>query len=113
MQTFNLSGLVAESERGNRRWHEFLRVASLSMGLYRLEAGQADEQQPHSEDEVYYVIGGKATCRAGGQERAVVPGSVIFVERGVEHRFVDITEDLTVLVFFAPPEGSLGRGEEK
>ena len=107
MQIFNLSSLMAESERGNQRWREFLRVASLSMGLYRLQAGQADEQTPHTEDEVYLVLRGKATFRTGGQEQAVAPGSVIFVERAVEHRFVDITEDLTVLVFFAPPEGSL------
>jgi len=113
MQTFNLSNLVAESERGDQRWREFLRVPSLSMGLYRLKAGQADEQQPHTEDEVYLVISGQASFRAGGQEQAVVPGSLIFVERSVEHRFVDITEDLAVLVFFAPPEGSLKGGVEK
>ena len=113
MQMFNLSSLVAESERGDQRWREFLRVPSLSMGLYRLKAGHADEQQPHSEDEVYVVISGKASFRASGQEQAVALGSVIFVERAVEHRFVDITEDLTVLVFFAPPEGSLkGRAEK-
>ena len=113
MQTFNLSSLVADSERGNQRWLEFLRVPSLSMGVCRLQAGQADEQQPHTEDEVYFVIGGKASFWAGGQAQAVVPGSLIFVERAVEHRFVDITEDLTVLVFFAPPEGSLKGGVEK
>ena len=113
MQTFNLNDLVAESERADQRWREFLRVPSLSMGLYRLKAGQADEQQPHSEDEVYVVIGGKASFRAGGPEQAVAPGSVIFVERTAEHRFVDITEDLTVLVFFAPPEGSLASGAMK
>src|SRR5438105_11621896 len=105
MQTFNLSGLVAESERGSQRWLEFLRVPSLSMGLYRLKAGQADEQRPHTEHEVYLVVSGKASFRAGGREQAVAPGSVIFVERAAEHRFVDITEDLTVLVFFAPLEG--------
>ena len=110
MQTFNLSSLVAESERDDLRWWEFLRVPCLSMGLYRLKAGQADEQQPHSEDEVYVVISGKASFRAGGQVQAVAPGSVIFVERAAEHRFVDMTEDLTVLVFFAPPEGSLEGG---
>jgi hypothetical protein len=38
---------------------------------------------------------------------------VIFVERAIEHRFLDITEDLTVLVFFAPPEGFLNNGAEK
>jgi quercetin dioxygenase-like cupin family protein len=113
MQTFNLNGLVAESERGNQRWQEFLRVPSLSMGLYCLKAGQIDEQQPHTEDEVYFVISGKGSFRAGGQGSAVVPGSVIFVERTIEHRFVDITEDLTVLVFFAPSEGSLKGGTAK
>jgi quercetin dioxygenase-like cupin family protein len=107
MQIFNLSSLVAESERSDQRWREFLRVPYLSMGLYLLKAGQADEQQPHAEDEVYIVMGGKASFRAGGQEQFVGPGSVIFVERAVEHRFVDITEDLTVLVMFASPEGSL------
>src|SRR5947209_8419164 len=83
MQTFDLNSLVAESERGNHRWQEFLRVPSLSMGLYRLEAGQADEQQPHAEDEVYVVVSGKASVRAGGHEQAVAPGSLIFVERAV------------------------------
>jgi len=113
MQTFNLNDLTAESERGDQRWREFLRVPSLSMGLYRLKAGQADEQQPHTEDEVYVIVSGKAVFRAGGWEQAVTPGSVIFVERAAEHRFVDIAEDLTVLVFFAPPEGSLKGGVEK
>jgi quercetin dioxygenase-like cupin family protein len=107
MQTFKLTDLVAESERGNQRWLEFLRVSSLSMGLYRLKAGQADEQQPHTEDEVYFVVSGKAWFQAGGHQQAVAPSSLIFVERSVEHRFYDVTEDLTVLVFFTPPEGSL------
>ena len=110
MQTFNLNDLVADSERAGHRWREFLRVPSPSVGVYRLKAGQADEQQPHTEDEVYFVLSGKAVFRAGGREQAVAPGSILFVERAAEHWFVDITEDLTVLVFFAPPEGSLKDG---
>jgi quercetin dioxygenase-like cupin family protein len=111
MQIFRLNDLVAEGR--NQRWQEFLRVASLSMGLYRLKAGQADEQRPHAEDEVYLVISGKASFRADGQDQAVAPGTLIFVERSAEHRFFDITEDLTVLVFFAPPEGSLSNGADQ
>lgn len=110
MQTFDWNELEAESERAGQRWHEFLRVPSLSMGLYRLKTGQADEQRPHTEDEVYVVLSGKAVFRAGGREHTVAPGSILFIERAAEHRFVDITEDLTVLVFFAPPEGSLKDG---
>ncbi len=113
MQTFNLNSLMTESESRGQRWREFLRGPSLSMGLYRLQAGQADEQQPHTEDEVYLVLSGKASFRAGGQQQSVAPGSLIFVERTVEHRFVDISEDLQVLVFFAPPEGSRRSGVEQ
>ena len=108
MQSFNLGSLMAKSETSRRAWLEFLRTPSLSMGLYRLQAGQADQQQPHTEDEVYYVVSGRGWFRSGQQQQAVGPGTLIFVERLVEHRFYDIAEDLTVLVFFEPPEGSLG-----
>src|SRR5215475_12779987 len=76
MQLFDLDTIAAESAENNQAWREFLRVPSLSMGLYRLKAGQADEQQPHTEDEVYAVLGGKAVFRAGGREQAVGSGSV-------------------------------------
>jgi mannose-6-phosphate isomerase-like protein (cupin superfamily) len=109
MQTFDINAIVAETSRRNQAWLEFLRIPSLSAGIYCLKAGQADHQQPHTEDEVYYVLSGKASFRAGDQQQAVEPGSLIIVERTVVHRFFDVTEDLTVLVFFAPPECSLAR----
>jgi mannose-6-phosphate isomerase-like protein (cupin superfamily) len=107
MQTFDLSTILAEREKSNRPWLEFLRVPALSTGVYHLRAGQADQQRPHTEDEVYYVLSGRASFRAGQEQQTVGPGSLIFVERLVEHRFYDVTEDLTVLVVFAPAEGSL------
>jgi len=109
MQSFNLGDLISQSATRQQRWLEFLRTQSLSMGLYRLQTGQADEQRPHTEDEVYYVISGRGWFRSGQEERPVEPGTLIFVERLVEHRFYDIAEELTVLVFFAPAEGSLVR----
>ena len=83
---------------------EFLRVESLSAGLYSLPAGAPDPQEPHNEDEVYYVISGRAAIDIDGDVRPVRSGSVIFVGKEVEHRFVDIEEDLDVLVLFAPAE---------
>src|SRR6266481_5909793 len=106
MQTFQVTDLLPKVKQSHRPWLEFLRVASLSMGIYHLKAGQPDPQQPHSEDEVYYVVSGRASFRAGSEQLGVGPGALIYVERSVEHRFFDVTEDLTVLVFFAPPEGS-------
>jgi quercetin dioxygenase-like cupin family protein len=113
MQMFDLGRIEAESAQRNQAWLEFLGVPSMSLGLYRLKAGEADPQQPHTEDEVYYVVSGKGSFRAGAEKQAVAPGSLIFVERSAEHRFYDITEDLTVLVFFAPPEGLLNDGATK
>ena len=106
MQTFDLRTLLTEREKTGRPWLEFLRVPALSMGVYHLKAGQADLQRPHTEDEVYYVVNGSALFRAGEQRHTVGPGSVLFVQKAVEHRFEEVREDLTVLVFFAPAEGS-------
>src|SRR5713226_6042351 len=107
MQTFQLPQLLERLEESHRAWLEFLRAGSLSMGVYHLKAGQPDPQQPHTEDEVYYVVCGRAMFLAGSEKQSVGQGTLLFVERNVEHRFFDITEDLTVLVFFAPAEGSL------
>jgi mannose-6-phosphate isomerase-like protein (cupin superfamily) len=89
-----------------RRWVENLRVDSLSIGTYSVPVGGADTQRPHTEDEVYVVVAGRARLVANTGSVPVGPGSVIFMPAHEEHRFVDITQDLAVLVIFAPPEGS-------
>ena len=81
---------------------QFLNEGSLSLGLYVLPAGSLDTQTPHGEDEVYYVVQGRGTIDVAGERRSVQSGSMVFVGRQVEHRFVDIEEDLAILVFFAP-----------
>lgn len=82
---------------------DFLASENLSVGLAVWPMGSTDRQQPHKEDEVYYVISGRGTIRVGGEDRPVKPGSLLFVAAGIEHRFHDIEEDLRVLVFWAPP----------
>ena len=83
---------------------EFLRRDSMSCGLYVLEPGADDPQEPHQEDEVYVVLGGRGRLLVDGEDQPVGPGSVVFVARTVPHRFSDVTERLSVLVFFAPAE---------
>ena len=106
MQVFELDDLrQSHAERG-KLYYEFLREASLSLGLYVLPAGGTDPQQPHNEDEVYYVVSGRAMITVGEETQAIQPGSTVFVGKHVPHKFHDISEALTLLVFFAPPEGS-------
>src|SRR5260370_27775396 len=80
------------------------RVPAMSAGVYVLSAGAPDPQNPHGEDEIYYLVSGKAKMRIGAQEHSVGEGSVIYVDAGLEHRFFDIEEELVVLVIFAPAE---------
>ncbi len=106
MDAFELATLLEEYTPAGKRYHEFLRVPSLSMGIYRLPAGGVDPQGPHTEDEVYYVVSGKALIQVGDKDRSVRMGSIVYVAARVPHRFHTIEEDLTVLVFFAPAEYS-------
>jgi mannose-6-phosphate isomerase-like protein (cupin superfamily) len=105
-RVFELSQLVDERRRSKRLYLEFLRVPSMSLGLYVLPAGAVDPQKPHKEDEVYYIAGGRGIIRVGTEDHPVASGSIVFVEAGVEHRFHSITEELQILVFFAPAESS-------
>jgi mannose-6-phosphate isomerase-like protein (cupin superfamily) len=92
------------SERAGKAYREFVRVPMLSVGVYVLPAGGTDAQKPHDEDEVYYVVRGRARMKVGAEEEVVKAASVIFVAAKVEHHFFDISEELEVLVFFAPAE---------
>lgn len=108
MDAFEPSDLEVRRKAAGMAYLEFVRSAELSGGLYALPAGGVDGQSPHTEDEVYVVLRGKARIVVGSEDAPVGPGSVVFVRAGVDHRFRDIEEDLSVIVVFAPPEGSRG-----
>ncbi|MHB8601004.1 MAG: cupin domain-containing protein [Ktedonobacteraceae bacterium] len=104
MQAFTLADLMVMREQEGQLYHEFLRVPTMSAGVYQLTAGSSDPQEPHTEDELYVVMQGHAKICVGDEDQVVEPGSLVFVAANVEHRFHAITTDLTVLVFFAPAE---------
>lgn len=104
MKAFTLEELQQRQATTPGLYQEFLREHSLSMGLYVLPAGAEDPQSPHNEDEVYYVVSGRAMLQVDDKDRPVSQGSIVFVAAGAPHRFHTITETLSVLVFFAPAE---------
>jgi len=106
MDAWELDDLEAARDASGRLYHEFISVPDLSGGLYVLEAGATDPQSPHTEDELYVVMSGRAKVAVGGDVRPIRTGSVVFVAAGVEHRFHDIEERLVLLVMFGPAEYS-------
>ena len=100
-QSFQLKELIEKQRASGRPYLEFLRVPSLSCGIYSLPRGSRDLQSPHDEDEVYYVVMGRGRVRVDGSVQEVGPGSILYVEASSEHSFFEIDEDMTLLVFFA------------
>ena len=104
MDAFGLADLLRARAASGRLYHEFIRTHDLSVGIYVLPAGGTDPQSPHTEDEVYQVISGRARIRVGDADYPVAAGSTVFVGADVEHHFHDIEEELVVLVVFGPAE---------
>src|SRR3954468_13733260 len=110
-QAFELEELEKQQAEKQGPYLEFLRRRGMSVGLYSLPAGGEDHQCPHAADDMYFVLRGQVKLRVGNQEHAVRQDSVVSVDHGEDHNFFDITEDLNLLVVFAPPEDPEGEGQ--
>jgi mannose-6-phosphate isomerase-like protein (cupin superfamily) len=102
-QEFEHRELRQRRVEAGRPYLEFLRSETFELGLYELAAGSEDTQQPHDEDEVYVVLSGRGRFVVDGDDLAVGPGTVLFVEKHAVHRFHSIEEDLSIVVAFSPP----------
>lgn len=102
MQILSGVGAFTSPDGAPNHYIEQFRVPDLSVGTYSIPVGGVDDQTVHSEDEIYVVAAGRARIVTPSGAADVGPGSVIYVPAHEEHRFVDITEDLALIVVFAP-----------
>jgi mannose-6-phosphate isomerase-like protein (cupin superfamily) len=105
MQIIEGAGAYTVPGEGPSHWAEHFRVPDLSVGTYSIPAGGVDDQTPHLEDEVYVVVRGRAQLETATGTAGVGPGTVVYVPAGERHTFTQVTEDLALLVIFAPAEG--------
>jgi len=82
------------------RWISAFERGQLSIEVYAPRG--TDPQQPHTRDEVYVVVAGRATFVAGDRRFACGPGDVVHVPAGLPHRFEDFGDDLVVWGIFFP-----------
>jgi mannose-6-phosphate isomerase-like protein (cupin superfamily) len=104
VDAFELDEVLGRLDTSDHDFAEFFRADSgkLSLTIAFWPAGGEDPQEPHTEDEVYYVASGRGRIRVGGEERSVRPGSIVYVAAGAEHKFHSVEEDLQVVVFWSP-----------
>ena len=71
--------------------------------VYTCPAGTNDTESHGSRhrDKAYICVKAKGRPTAGGDVFDVAANSIIFVTAGVEHHFLDATDDLNVLAFLA------------
>ncbi len=82
---------------------ELFKHGSLSVEIYKPD--KTDQQTPHSKDEVYIIISGSGEFINGNDRTHFTSGDFLFVPAGVEHRFIDFSEDFCTWVIFYGPEG--------
>lgn len=99
-QVFDVADIRAQMSNNAVEYKEFMRVPAVSCGLYHLAAGSQDMQTPHDEDEMYYVLEGRAQLQVGDEIHEVKPGSILYVQAAEAHSFFEIVEDMTLLVVF-------------
>ena len=100
-KAFELADLSKRLEKQGGYYLDFLKVRNLEAGIIVLHPDEADTQEPHSADELYYVIKGSGSMELGKKTIAVKEGSIVFVPAGLHHRFYGNTTDLVVLYMFA------------
>lgn len=65
-----------------------------------------DPQQPHAQDELYFIHSGTGVLRIDGDSQPFAPGDCFFVAAGAAHRFEAFSEDFRAwVVFWGPPGG--------
>ena len=100
-QVFDIDAIRQSLSSDRVQYKEFLRVPSLSCGVYRLPVGAKDMQTPHDEDEVYFVLEGRARMKVGDEMREVSAGNILYIQATETHSFFEIEEPMTLIVFFA------------
>ena len=99
--SYQIEDLLKTAANQDGRYYRFIDNEKLTSGIYELKVGDEDLQNPHEWDELYYVLEGEATLQAGGESYDAVPGAILFVAADVDHKFVNINQDLKILVFFS------------
>ncbi len=98
-----ISNALHELSHSDKPFKTLFEHGSLQVEIYKPE--KVDLQKPHTRDELYVIASGSGEFINGSNKHVVETGEVLFVAAGVEHRFVNFSDDFSTWVFFYGPEG--------
>ena len=108
MTKLSIADALRRVDQSGETYAKLITAAGGDAGMYRPD--KVDPQQPHKRDEISIVASGTGTFICGDERHPFAPGDLLFVPAGVEHRFVDFTDDFATWVAFfgAPPARTEG-----
>jgi gentisate 1,2-dioxygenase len=89
--------LAALGDKGET-YAKLLAQPALDIALYKPD--QIDPQTPHLRDEIYVIATGSGTFVQEDERRRFGSGDLLFVPKGVAHRFVEFSADFSTWVIF-------------
>ncbi len=97
---FEIERLLSQLEHEGNYFVDFVNVRHLQAGILRLQPREEDPQEPHSSDEIYFVIRGDGFIQINDTKYILKAHSFIYVPANAKHRFFGNSEELLVAYFF-------------
>lgn len=101
---FDTNEYVKKIAKSDTYFHTFLNKENLAVGILRLGPGGNDTQEPHENDEVYYVVKGDGFLEINGKDYPVSEGMSYYVAKKIPHKFHENKKELVVMYFFGGPD---------
>ena len=98
---YELKDLLSNLDQAHDYSLQFHNTKSIIAGIIRLHPGENDYQEPHSLDEIYYIIEGDGYIEINHQNHPIKKGAVIFIPANAQHRFIENKKVLVILYVFA------------
>ena len=105
-----LTPALAKNLGEHPRFAEVFAHGNLTVEIY--DPRGRDAQTPHARDEVYVVVAGSGKFFCDGETRDFAPGELLFVAAGMDHRFLDFSDDFAAWVLFYGPEGGEAKAQD-
>ena len=97
---YDLETYLEKIKESSSYFSTFIDKDSLAAGVMLLSPGEKDTQEPHENDEVYFIISGNGFLKINDKDHKVSKNKLFFVGKNVKHFFHGNSEDLQVLYFF-------------
>ena len=101
---FDVTAYIDKIKKSSNYFYTFINRDTLAAGILVLQPGEEDTQEPHENDEVYYVLSGDGFLRIKDKDYKVSKDKLFFVAKDVEHYFHGNSKELKVLYFFGGPD---------